>query len=236
MSSSWTQVRRLPVRRILSVIRSRNAALTMALRATCCGSVAVLLVLGTRSHTTAFADRLPQSENETRDQSFNLVSDLFNALSRCQAPLSEGARWRLAGTIHQESRRQGYDPMFVMAMIQVESGCSPTARGERGAVGLVQIKPSTARAVAKEAGLPWHGPQALTRPAENVQLALLYLAQLEEQFGDPYLAMVAFNKGPARVGRMSPQRARGARYVKKILARYEDLTDEAAAAAAEDQL
>jgi hypothetical protein len=42
--------------------------------------------------------------------------------------------------------------------------------------------------------------------------------------------MVAFNRGPARVGRMSPQRARGARYVKRVLERYEDLADEAAAA------
>lgn len=119
--------------------------------------------------------------------------------------------------------------MFVLAMIQVESGCSPSARGDGGALGLVQIKPSTARAVAREAGLPWQGAETLKRPTLNVKLGLLYLAQLEEQFGDPYLAMVAFNKGPGRVGHMSSQRARGARYVRKIMARYEDLTDEAAA-------
>lgn len=232
MSSSWTQVRRLPIRRIFSAIQS-NAAYTKAFRLICWGSLAALLVLGVRPHPSALADRLPQSDAKAR--SADLVSDLFNALSRCQAPLSESERWRLAGAIHQESQRHGYDPLFVMAIIQVESGCSPTARSGHGGVGLVQIKPSTARAVAKEAGLPWHGPETLTRPALNVQLALLYLAHLEEQFGDPYLAMVAFNKGPARVGHMSPQRARGARYVKKVMARYEDLTDEAADAA-EDSL
>ena len=231
MSSSWTHVRRLPVWRILSAIRSRNVS--TALRVTCWGASAILIVLSLRPQPSALAEGGPAAEY--REQT-NPVSDLFNALSRCQAPLSESERWRLAGAIHQESRRHGYDPLFVMAMIQVESGCSPTARGERGGVGLVQIKPSTARAVAKDAGLPWHGSETLTRPALNVELALLYLAQLEEQFGDPYLAMVAFNRGPARVGRMSPERARGARYVKKILARYEDLTDEAAEAASDDAL
>ena len=231
MSSSWTHVRRLPVWRSHSAIWSRN--ICAALRATL-GAGTIMVLLSMQLQATALADGVPAAES--REPTSNPVTDLFNALSRCQAPLSESERWRLAGAIHQESRRHGYDPLFVMAMIQVESSCSPTARGERGGVGLVQIKPSTARAVAKDAGLPWYGSETLTRPALNVELALLYLAQLEEQFGDPYLAMVAYNRGPAGVGRMSPQRARGARYVKKILARYEDLTDEAAETASEDAL
>ena len=218
MSSSWTQVRRLPARRVLAVTQALSA-------------VAILSIINMHSHRPALADRIPAEG--VQGPNSNPVNDLFNALSRCQMPLSENERWRLAGAIDQESHQHGYDPMFVMAMIQVESGCSPTAEGERGGIGLVQLKPSTARAVAKEAGLPWQGAETLKRPLFNVKLGLLYLAQLEEQFGDPYLAMVAFNKGPARVGRMSPQRARGARYVKKIMARYEDLTDEAAADAAE---
>jgi soluble lytic murein transglycosylase len=228
MSPSWTQVRRLPVRRVLSTVRSRHTALSEALRVVLYGSVALLLALSLPLDATASVDRLPQTEAGA--ESVGRVNDVFNALSRCQVPLPVNARWRLAGAIHDESYRHGYDPLFVMAMIQVESGCSPTARGERGGVGLIQMKPSTARAVAREAGVPWHGPEVLMRPVENVQLGLLYLAQLEEQFGDPYLAMVAFNRGPARVGHMSPKRARGARYVKRVLERYNDLTDEAAAA------
>jgi len=232
MSSRWTQVRRLPARRESSKIQSADSTRNPALRAACIGAAATLLALSTWSHATG-AEPLPRND---ADSAAAPVASVFNALSHCQARLSESERWRLAGSIHQESRRHGYDPLFIMAMIQVESGCSPTAQGNQGAVGLVQIKPSTARAVAKDAGVPWHGSEALKRPAENVQLALLYLAQLEEQFGDPYLAIVAFNRGPARVGRMSPQRARGARYVKKIMARYEDLTDEAATESADDSL
>ena len=227
MSSSWTQVRRLPVRRVLSAIRSTPAAFGKPVRAVCRASAAVAFALSLSLGATASADHLPQ--NPARQESVNPVNDVFNALSRCQVPLSVSDRWRLAGAIRDESHRHGYDPLFVMALIQVESGCSPTARGEHGAVGLAQIKPSTARAVAKEAGLPWHGAEALTRPAENVQLALLYLSQLEEQFGDPYRAMVAFNRGPARVGHMSLQRARSVRYVKRVMERYEDLTEAAAA-------
>jgi soluble lytic murein transglycosylase-like protein len=236
MSSSWTQVRRLPVRRVLSAIRPGYTSLRNTLWAVCYGSLAVVLVLRLLPDAAALADRVPHDEAGQESVAPVNPVDVFNALSRCQAPLSVDDRWRLAGAIHDESHRHGYDPLFVMAMIEVESGCSPTARGERGGVGLVQMKPSTARAVAKEAGLPWHGAEALVRPVENVQLALLYLSRLEERFGDPYLAMVAFNRGPARVGHMSPQRARGARYVKKVLARYEDLSDEAATATSDDEL
>ena len=221
MSSSWTQVRRLPARRVSVSLKIMVA-------------VAALSLMSFWPLAKAVADRVPPADTDA--QTPTPVNDIFNALSRCPVPLSETERWRLAGAIHHESSEHGYDPLFVMALIQVESGCSRTAVSGRGGVGLVQIKPSTARAVAKDAGVPWKGPEILTRPAMNLKLALLYLAQLEEQFGDPYLAMVAFNKGPARVGRMSPQRAQGARYVKKVLALYEDLTDEAAADAADDPL
>jgi len=150
----------------------------------------------------------------------NPVAMLFRAVSRCRPSLPERERWQIAGVIHRESQRWGYDPLFVVAMADVESSCSPTARG-RGGVGLIQLKPSTARAVAKAAGLRWRGSAMLTKPVVNVQLALRYLAELETRFRDPHLAIAAYNLGPKRVARMPQQRARTAQYVRKVLERYE---------------
>jgi len=154
---------------------------------------------------------------------------LFSAVSRCRPSLTRAQRGRIADAIQQEAGRHGYDPLFVMAMVEVESTCSPTANSPRGAVGLTQIKPSTARAVAKDLGVPWQGRSTLLQPLLNVRLGLSYLAQLEEQFGDPLVAMAAYNLGPGRVSNMSKQHARRARYVKKVLARYEGLLEEHAA-------
>ncbi len=167
------------------------------------------------------ADRLLASA-ETRGK-------LFAAVSRCRASLSERQRWRIVDAIHQESERHGYDPLFVMAIVEVESTCSPTANSSRGAVGLTQIKPSTAREVAKDLGVPWNGRHALVQPKLNVRLGLSYLARLEEKFGDPYVAIAAYNLGPERASGMSRQNAKRARYVKKVLARYEGLLVEHAA-------
>lgn len=153
----------------------------------------------------------------------NPVEQIRAALARCGRSLTEVERWQIAGAIHYESRRHGYDPLFVLAMVEVESACSPTARGVRGSVGLIQVLPTTARAVAREAGVSWQGVEALTRPSVNMQLGLHYLAQLEARFRDPAVALAAYQMGPRRVARMPRHRARDTRYVRKILARYENL-------------
>jgi soluble lytic murein transglycosylase-like protein len=153
------------------------------------------------------------------------LRDVFEAVSRCRPSLSEDVRWQIAHVTRRESLRHGYDPLFVVAMMDVESGCSPTALGSNGGVGLIQIRPPTAREVAESAGLPWRGANSLTRPAVNVSLGLHYLAELEERFSDPVLAIAAYNLGPGRVEHMARQRARGARYVKKILTRYDQLLE-----------
>ncbi len=149
------------------------------------------------------------------------LSSVFRAVSRCRPQLHARERWHIAGVIHQESQRYGYDPLFVVAMAQVESACSPRARSEDGALGLIQVKPSTARLVARGAGVRWRGAHMLAKPAINVRLGLRYLRQLERQFRDPYVAIAAYNLGPERVAGMPGHRARRTHYVRKVLSHYE---------------
>lgn len=144
------------------------------------------------------------------------------ALTECANPLPTSQRWSIARVIHQESEEHGYDPLFITALVQVESGCEPDARGGE-AIGLAQLLPSTARSVARRAGLPWRGSGALADPATNLQIAVRYLRQLEELLDDPYRAVAAFNMGPAPVRRMTAQRAQRVGYVRKVMSRYEQL-------------
>jgi soluble lytic murein transglycosylase-like protein len=153
------------------------------------------------------------------------VATIFDALSRCSPSMRESERWRIAGTVQQESLKYGYDPLFVAAMIEVESGCKPTARGIHGAVGLIQIRPTTAKAVALETGLPWRGDATLRDGVQNVRLGVRYLWSLEERFSDPHLAIAAYNLGPTRVAQMNRAHARNAQYVRRVLGRYQDLVE-----------
>jgi soluble lytic murein transglycosylase-like protein len=151
------------------------------------------------------------------------VATIFDALSKCGGTMKETERWRVASAIHQESRRYGYDPLFVAAMIEVESRCTPSARGIHGAIGLIQIRPATARAVAAETGIPWRGDATLRDGVSNVRIGMRYLWNLENQFADPHIAVAAYNLGPTRVARMARHRAQRTQYVKRVLARYENL-------------
>ena len=158
-------------------------------------------------------------------QSAHPIVRIFVALSECRKSLPEGERWHIADVIDRESSRHGYDPFFVQAIVEVESTCSPTARSHKGAIGLIQLKPSTARAVALGSGREWTGPSDLLDPEFNLELGLLYLSQLERRFNDIHLAVAAYNLGPTRVSRMESGRARKSRYVRKVIGRYEHLVE-----------
>jgi len=151
------------------------------------------------------------------------INSLVSALTECSNRLRLRDRERLARIINTESAEHGYDPLFITALVQVESGCLPTANGTNGAIGLVQLMPSTAQAVARRVGVPWRGARTLTEPASNIQLGLHYLREMEERFNDPYRAVAAYNLGPVRVSHMSSGRARQTIYVRKVLSRYERL-------------
>lgn len=153
------------------------------------------------------------------------VQVVASALTECANRLPKWQRWSIARVIHQESEQHGYDPLFITALVQVESGCEPSARGG-DAIGLTQLLPSTARSVARRAGLPWGGSHTLVDPETNLQIGVRYLRELEEMLDDPYRAVAAYNMGPAPVLRMSSQRAQRVSYVRKVMARYEQLRRE----------
>jgi soluble lytic murein transglycosylase-like protein len=153
------------------------------------------------------------------------LASVAAALEDCPNALSAAQRDRIARIICDESDRGGYDPLFITALVQVESGCAPSARGN-GAVGIVQMLPATARGVARRNGLPWQGERTLTEPASSIPLCLAYLLELEDQLGDSYRAVAAYNLGPARVAHMSTYRAERSPYVRRILERYEALLDQ----------
>lgn len=182
--------------------------------------VVTLLWVGNLQPPPVAATPMPALSEANMD---GAIAELIISLEACTATLSPLERWRLASIIHRESRQQGYDPLFIVALIQVESGCSRSARGPTGSIGLTQLQPTTARQVARDGAMPWNGPESLTHPAVNVALGVEYLAQLEDQFDDPLIAMAAYNMGPGRVARMSRTRARGATYVRRVLNRYEAL-------------
>jgi len=87
---------------------------------------------------------------------------------------------------------EAYAPAnLVKAVIQVESAGKPDAVSSKGARGLMQLMPATARDLGVDA----------TDPKENVEGGSRYLAQQLKKFGNPELALAAYNWGPTNVER-----------------------------------
>jgi hypothetical protein len=100
---------------------------------------------------------------------------------------------RYAG--HSALRRAGLSvtdwALFYRANIEVESAYNPGALSPVGAIGLGQLMPETAR----DLGVDPHDM------AENLDGSARYLLMVLEQFGDPALALAAYNAGPEAVTR-----------------------------------
>ncbi len=97
----------------------------------------------------------------------------------------------LENFIEQMAARYELDPLLVRAVIEVESGYDPAAISPKGAVGLMQLMPQTARRV---------GVRDVFNPWENVEGGVRYLKYLLELFGgDKRLALAAYNAGEGAV-------------------------------------
>ena len=91
---------------------------------------------------------------------------------------------------------------LLMGVIEVESGGDPGVISKAGAIGLMQIMPSTGQDIARELGEEWIGPEILYDPETNIRYGAYYLNKLFERFeGNQHAAIAAYNWGPNHISR-----------------------------------
>lgn len=121
---------------------------------------------------------------------------------------------RFLSLIRSTATRHGMDPDLVRAVIAVESGFDSRAVSRRGAKGLMQLMPETARS---------YGVSNPFSPEDNVSAGTQYLKHLIRSFdGNLYLALAAYNAGPTAVFRYGaiPPFPETTNYVRKVLTLY----------------
>jgi soluble lytic murein transglycosylase-like protein len=111
--------------------------------------------------------------------------------------------------IHDAATRAGVDPLLVRAVIQVESAYQPTARSPKGAMGLMQLMPATARRYSVRD--PYD-------PTSNIEAGTRHLKTLLDRF-ELSLALAAYNAGEAAVERFRgiPPYRETQDYVRQVL-------------------
>lgn len=121
---------------------------------------------------------------------------------------------QLAETIAAAAGAHGVDPALVRSVIKAESGFKADSTSPRGAMGLMQLMPATAREL---------GVHNAYDPVENVWAGTRYLKGLLDRYdGQVELALAAYNWGMGNLERRPGEMpAETLRYVRKVTADYE---------------
>jgi soluble lytic murein transglycosylase len=101
--------------------------------------------------------------------------------------------------IRGHARNYRLEPALLAAVIYQESKFDPHVRSSSGAVGLMQLLPSTAQGIATHTGGSKYRTSDLDDPEINVRYGSWYLRHLIDKYGDEQTALAAYNAGQANV-------------------------------------
>lgn len=107
---------------------------------------------------------------------------------------------KYAGEIQKCSKEFAVDPYLIAAIIKVESGYKPDVISKKGARGLMQLMPDTAKWIAENMKMENFDVKMLEEPGLNIKMGTWYFSSLLKEFdNDTTLALAAYNGGRGNV-------------------------------------
>ncbi len=129
------------------------------------------------------------------------------ALSKANNKDNLALRFPLVYTNHilEQASHHKIDPALILAITRQESAFVPHAKSPAGAMGLMQLVPSTAHMVARRKHIPFATSEDLLKPYTNIQLGSGYFKMMLDQHqNNAVLAAAAYNAGPGRIQKWMP--------------------------------
>ena len=109
--------------------------------------------------------------------------------------------------VHENAQSQGVQPEWILGVMRRESAFNADAESHVKALGLMQLMPATARDVGRKLGMKVSGKEEILQPETNVQLGSAYLGSMLGRFDGYYAkATAAYNAGPGRINKWSPDK------------------------------
>lgn len=133
--------------------------------------------------------------------------------SRVARPSKNSTPQTINAFIHAAATEHGVDPLLIKAIIKTESNFDSAAVSPKGAQGLMQLMPATARDL--QVTDPFD-------PLDNITGGTKYLRSLLDSYdGDVVLSLAAFNAGPSKVKGAVPNIRETKFYVSKVISNYQ---------------
>lgn len=186
------------------------------------GIFLVVLVLGSFQYTTLSPSNLCWGAEGTVSATIEQISQHLQA----KGVRMSGENLNLvAQTIYEESLRNNVDYRLILAVMKVESNYRQFVISPDGSRGFMQINPSLARSLAREAGIPYRGSKDLYDARKNIRLGTHYLSKVIGLFNDIPTALFAYSVGHHKAKRllaadMNPHTP----YTKRVIAEYQKNT------------
>ncbi|HVN23621.1 MAG TPA: lytic transglycosylase domain-containing protein [Syntrophorhabdales bacterium] len=150
-----------------------------------------------------------------------VIQQIIHFIKEKNIRLRDETLLKMANTVYDESQLRELDYRLILAVIKVESNFRHDAVSRRGAQGLMQIKPSLAKYIAKDVGVQYNGRDSLTEPENNIKLGVYFLSRLMDDFKDMGTALHAYNAGPAKLrGKLSRDKEPKNRFARHVLNEY----------------
>jgi soluble lytic murein transglycosylase-like protein len=168
-----------------------------------CFILALTMLLAASPYRLAAAGDIPAVENSAQTASQRALvvraDRRTGKLIRTVAPVKSSsdalasrpdASFNIPEIVEKAARDNNVDPLLVHSIIRVESNYNPYAVSPKGAQGLMQLMPPTARDL---------GVSNSFDPRQNIEAGVRYLKYLQDLYKDDRLALAAYNAGPGAV-------------------------------------
>jgi soluble lytic murein transglycosylase len=156
----------------------------------------IIFFLMTVSIAFSFSGIIISEENTDKA---NIVSKTVQYLKGKKISSTDARLKTIANSVYEESQKYAIDYRLILAVMKVESNFKNEAISRKGARGLLQIKPSLAKYIAKDTGMPVEQVISLHEPETNIKIGVNYLSKLLDMFEDLASALHAYNAGPSKV-------------------------------------
>lgn len=162
--------------------------------------IVLLLALGFASPAAAQPVAVPKVPTESAVFKKPLttqaiqIKNIENLMLSYRKQLGRATAHKYAVTVVSSSTKVGIDPVWIVAMMWQESRFDVRSTSSERAIGLMQILPSTGRAIG-------YSPRQLRDPVISIRAGVSYLATQKKNFGSIKKATTAYNQGSTRVRR-----------------------------------